>query len=105
MPSAPSARVRRPTSGPRRAVIAVAMMLATTATPGWAAKIYRCGNVFQDLPCPEPKASEQRPAERPATARDAIPCGGATKDGGRSDCLVRTATRDTQTASTVETKR
>lgn len=104
MPHASSANVRQSTSR-RLGAAAFAVGVILYGTPGWAAKVYRCGNVFQDLPCPEPKPAEQRPAERPAP-RDAAPCSSAAREGtGRSDCIVRTAPRDTQAAAVVEAKR
>lgn len=104
MPHASSATSHRSISGRKLAAAAIVVMLTAHATPGWAAKIYRCGNVFQDLPCPEPKAAEQRPIERPAASRDATPCSAAKDVVGRSDCIART-TRDTQTVSVIEAKR
>lgn len=89
----------------RLAAFAVVLLLSTHAAPGWAAKIFRCGNAFQDQPCPEPKPPEQRPAERSAAARDAAPCGSATREVNGRDCVVRTATRDPQTTTVVEPKR
>ena len=45
------------------------MPCIASVAPAGAAKVYRCGNVFQDQPCPEPKAAEARPAERPRTTQ------------------------------------
>ena len=103
MPHTPSAATRR--HPPARWIASAAIAMALVAAPGWAAKVYRCGNAFQDLPCPEPKAPEQRPAERPAAVRDATPCGPSKDAGGRSDCIGRSSTRDAQTAAVVEAKR
>ena len=103
MPFSPSSDHRSTTC--RRAVGIAFVLLAAQATPAWAAKIYRCGNAFQDQPCPEPKAAEQRPAERPAVSRDASPCSGPAKEANGRECLAKTSTRDPQTVTLVEAKR
>ena len=51
-------------------------LFATVASPAQAAKVYRCGNVFQDQPCPEVRVVEAKAVE-PPKVRDASGCGAA----------------------------
>jgi len=72
----------------RAAAVSIALLAAFAAMPAFAAKVYRCGNAFQDQPCPEVRIAAALPAERtPPVARD-TPC--ATRDG-RPDCVAKTA--------------
>lgn len=67
----------------------LAVCLASLASPAHAAKVYRCGNVFQDQPCPEVKVAAATPADRSIVIARETPC--ATRDGsGRNDCVVKT---------------
>ncbi len=100
-----SASVRR-SSANQIATIALAMLCIAQTSPGSAAKVYRCGNTFQDQPCPEAKAAEPRASERTAVPRDTAPCGAIAKDpNGRSDCAMRTASRETRAPGSAETRR
>lgn len=92
-------------SSRRRLATVAFVMLAAQAAPGWAAKVYRCGNVFQDLPCPDAKPAEQRPSERPPAPSAAAPCGPGKDANGRTDCLVGATPRDARTGVVAEAKR
>ena len=87
----PPGRPVRPLSADRihRRLLPLIALLAGLSTAGVAeaGKVYRCGNAFQDLPCPEIKVADARAPERPA-ARDPLPCAGG-KDAGRGDCTAR----------------
>lgn len=82
-------RIAAPDALRRAAVLAVC--LASFASSAQAAKVYRCGNVFQDQPCPEVKVAVATPGDRAIVVARETPC--ATRDGsGRNDCVVKTAT-------------
>lgn len=70
------------------AVLGLVLFTASVALPAVAAKVYRCGNAFQDQPCPEVKIAVATPVERtPTIARD-NPC--ATRDANRrADCAPK----------------
>ena len=46
------------------------LVVAGATRPAVAAKVYRCGNVFQDQPCTADKEAEARAASKPAIARE-----------------------------------
>ena len=76
----------------RRAVSALLLAtLSLAITPAAvAAKVYRCGNAFQDQPCPEVKIAVATPVERTSTVARDTPC--ATRvAGGRADCTSKAA--------------
>lgn len=55
----------------RIAWAAGALVLAGATAPAYAAKVYRCGNAFQDQPCATEKEGDTRPAAtRTPAARD-----------------------------------
>ncbi len=87
-------------------VVTLASFMVFAATPALAkGKVYRCGNAFQDRPCPEPKLADARPGvTAPATTapREPVPCG-ATRAGVRgdaTDCVAKSAKDSTASAPT-----
>jgi hypothetical protein len=70
----------------------VALMLALVVgvDQTFAAKVYRCGNLFQDQPCDTPKTPEIRPADKAAVPTPAAtPSKVATRPpAGATDRLV-----------------
>ena len=75
----------------RRAVSALLLAtLSLAITPAAvAAKVYRCGNTFQDLPCADVKTADTRPAERTPAPRDGIDCAqGAKEANGRAIAIA-----------------
>ena len=86
----------------RSAAVGLGLLVVSLAGPAAAAKIYRCGNVFQDQPCPEvkivPTAAARASASDPgctATLRDA---------NGRGDCAARNP-REAQRVVSADAKR
>ena len=77
--------------------LGLALCAISAAVPASAAKVYRCGNVFQDQPCPEVKIASAAPVERTPTIVRDVPC--ATRDGtGRGECAPKApAPRDVPT--------
>ena len=45
-----------------------ALVMVGATRPAVAAKVYRCGNVFQDQPCATDKEAEARATTKPGTA-------------------------------------
>lgn len=75
---------------PARLVSVLTLCLVSFASTAQAAKVYRCGNVFQDQPCPETKVAVVTPSDRPVAIARESPC--TTRDAnGRNDCVVKTA--------------
>ena len=59
-----------PRFGMRRvAVLIIAVISAIASHSASAAKVYQCGNVFQDQPCPEAKPGDSKPAEAKTARR------------------------------------
>lgn len=55
------------------ASIAVAGLSMFGSHPAAAAKVYRCGNVFQDQPCTsDARSADAKPVERPAEKSKAV---------------------------------
>lgn len=75
--------------------LVLAMLAVCAITPARAAKVYRCGNVFQDQPCPEVKIAAAAPIERTQVAREAPCAAPAGRDPGarneRGPCLGKTS--------------
>ena len=66
--------VERPAFSIRgRTALGAALLLGTCvgSDAALAAKVYRCGNAFQDVPCEPAKPAEIRPADKAAVVRDA----------------------------------
>ena len=79
----------------RASALLVAALCLTGASSAGAAKVYRCGNTFQDQPCAESKTVETRPAERTPVARQVMAdCGINTKDIGARECVAMKIVRD-----------
>jgi len=86
----PSQAALIPVSRSLRLACAAALCFASFTGPAVAAKVYRCGNVFQDQPCPEIKIAAATPSDRAAVIARDTPC--ATRDAnGRSDSIVKPA--------------
>ncbi len=91
-----STRIARvaPERRPATALLLV-LILSSLAAPAFAAKVYRCGNAFQDQPCPEVKVAAAQPMERSLVARDASACTASGRDGtGSGDCRGRQASNE-----------
>ena len=87
----------RPAIAFHRAVaLSLAALAAATASPAFAAKIYRCGNVFQDQPCPEVKiAAAAVPADRGIVMIRDTSCATPSRDNpGRGECGKAPPPRD-----------
>ena len=76
-------------------IVTLLLALSSISATGTAvaAKVYRCGNAFQDQPCPEPKIADARPLERAGLARETASCAPLGKDGAaRNECGGKPAT-------------
>ena len=80
--------VPRPALPAHRVVaLTLAALAASAATPTFAAKIYRCGNAFQDQPCPEVKIAAALPTDRGIVVIRDTSCATPSRDNpGRGDC-------------------
>ncbi len=73
----------------RGTALSLAVLATCGAAPASAAKIYRCGNAFQDQPCPDVKIAAALPVDKTPAPRDPG-CAAAGRDPkGRADCTAR----------------
>lgn len=91
----PSARLPR-AMRLRATVLAAAVLAVAGMSSASAAKVYRCGNTFQDQPCAEARPADTRPADRASVARAVVPdCNANARDGaGRDACVSMKLVRD-----------
>ena len=103
MSKTPAASASRSLDRKRFVIVAIALVAMPWTSSTMAGKVYRCGNAFQDQPCPEPKPVESRPTERVAGSKDRVPCVDPKDASGRNDCLAKS--RDSQPPVLIEAKR
>ena len=71
--------------------LGLVLFAASVMTPAVAAKVYRCGNAYQDQPCPEVKIAVAVPVERASTITRDTPCATMRESGARTDCTPKAA--------------
>jgi hypothetical protein len=88
---------RRPRRACRPAIVMAVALVAAFASGTASAKVYRCGNVFQDQPCPEVKVADARPVAQVQVVRDLPECYvNGREASGRAECINAKAARENQ---------
>jgi hypothetical protein len=90
-------RTLRSSRACRPAIVMAITLIAAFASTEAGAKVYRCGNVFQDQPCPEVKVADARPVAQVQVVRDLPECYvNGREASGRAECINAKATRENQ---------
>ncbi len=76
------------------AALSLALGALSASAPAVAAKVYRCGNAFQDQPCPDVRSTAMLAADRPLAVARPTPCAMRAADA-RTGCAAKaTAPRE-----------